>query len=137
MRALFCDECGALLDPPESVRTEVACTACGCVAPHTIFLNHQVHTVLRTGALGGAGDVAAEDEVRTRASARSPRRTGGHAVPYGSAAPGQDSVLSGCHTARALARGKGHDQLRHGGGQTAARPQACVRTAAMRVRARP
>lgn len=57
MRAVFCDDCGTLLDPPESVHTEVACALCGAVAEHSLFLEHEVRTVLTTGAVGGAGDV--------------------------------------------------------------------------------
>lgn len=67
MRALFCDACGTLLDPPESSHAEVACALCGAVAPHALFLAHEVRTVLTTGALGGAGDV---DDRETEAAAK-------------------------------------------------------------------
>jgi DNA-directed RNA polymerase I subunit RPA12 len=67
MRALFCEECGSLLDPPESTRSEVQCASCGAHVPHATFLKHRVQTVLRTGALGGAGDI---DEAEAEAAAK-------------------------------------------------------------------
>mmetsp|Transcript_22347 Transcript_22347/g.75240 ORF Transcript_22347/g.75240 Transcript_22347/m.75240 type:complete len:121 (-) Transcript_22347:338-700(-) len=59
MRAVFCDDCGTLIDPPESESTEVHCSSCMCVIDHAEFLHRVVRsehvTHLRTDLDAGDG----------------------------------------------------------------------------------
>lgn len=56
MRVVFCSECSSLLDPPESVDSDVTCVICGATAPHDAFLHKKVTTVLHVNMRAGAED---------------------------------------------------------------------------------